>query len=82
MRFYRPESELQAYRGMREAYFRAHPPATAKEAMAKGEELTGVGRSPERVRRFLKRLGMKCRKVGMVPAKAEWEQQEAFKKTP
>jgi hypothetical protein len=33
------------------------------------------------VRHFLKGLGMECRKVGMVPAKADWEQQEAFKKT-
>jgi len=82
VRFYRPESELQAYRGTLEAYFREHPPATAKEAMAVIEELTGVKRSPDRVRVFLKGLGMACRKVGMVPAKADVAQQEAFKKTP
>jgi transposase len=64
-----------------EAYFREHPPATAKEAMAKLEELTGVRRSPDRVRVFLKRLGMDCRQVGMIPAKADGDQQEAFKKT-
>jgi transposase len=81
IKFYRPASELQAHRGTLEDYFRAHPPATAKEAMAKIAELTGVRRSPDRVRHFLKGLGMECRKVGMVPAKADWEQQEAFKKT-
>lgn len=81
VRFYRPESELQAYRGTLEAYFREHPPATAKEAMTKIEQLTGVQRSPDRVRHFLKDLGMDCRKVGMVPAKADLERQEAFKKT-
>lgn len=81
VRCYRPESELQAYRGTLEKYFREHPPATAKEAMAKIEELTGVRRSPDRVRIFLKRLGMACRRVGMVPAKADGPRQEAFKKT-
>lgn len=80
-KFYRPASELQAHRGTLEDYFREHPPATAKEAMAKIEALTGIKRSPDRVRHFLKGLGMECRKVGMVPAKANHEQQEAFKKT-
>ena len=65
VKFYRPASELQAYRGTLEAYFREHPPATAKEAMAKIEALTGIRRSPDRVRHFLKGLGMGCRKVGM-----------------
>ena len=77
--FYRPVSELEAYRGMLEAYFRAHPPATIKEAMEKIEHLTGVRRSEERVRVFLKALGMACRKVGMVPEKVDIEAQQAFK---
>jgi transposase len=80
IRWCRPQSELQAHRGTLEGYFRAHPPATAKEAMAKIEELTGVKRSEERVRVFLKGLGMDCRKVGMVPAKADVAVQEEFKK--
>ena len=79
--FYRPTSELQAHRETLEAYFRAHPPATAKEAMAPIEALTGVRRSPDRVRVFLKRMGMACRQVGMIPAKADSERQDAFKKT-
>ena len=82
VQFYRPQSALQAYRGTLEAYFREHPPATAKEAMAKIEQLTGVRRRPDRVRHFLKGLGMDCRKVAMVPAKADLERQAAFKKTP
>jgi len=40
-----------------EAYFREHPPASVKQAMATIETLTGVRRSPERVRLFLKRMG-------------------------
>ena len=31
---------------------------------------------------FLKHLGLKCRKVGMIPAKADADVQEAFKTTP
>ncbi len=79
LKFYTPKSELEAHREDLEAYFRAHPPATITEAMAKIEELTGIKRSPTQVRWFLQSLGMKCRKVGMVPAKADVEQQEAFR---
>jgi transposase len=79
IRFHRPQSELQVHRGTLEEYFRVHPPATIKEAMAKIEELTGVRRSEERVRVFLKGLGMSCRKVGMIPAKADVQTQQSFK---
>lgn len=78
--FRRPRSDMEDYRGTLEAYFREHPPASAKDAMATIEKLTGLKRSPERVRVFLKRMGMKCRKVGMIPAKADIEAQEDFKK--
>ncbi len=79
IRFHRPKSELEAHRGTLEEYFRAHPPATIKEAMAKIEQLTGVRRSEQRVGVFLKGLGMGCRKVGMIPAKADVEAQQSFK---
>jgi transposase len=79
VRFHRPKSELETHRGTLEDYFRAHPPATIKEAMAKIEQWTGVRRSEERVRVFLKGRGMACRKVGMMPAKAAVEAQQRFK---
>jgi transposase len=78
--FRRPRSDLDDHRTSLESHFREHPPASVKEAMATIEELTGVKRSPDRVRAFLKRMGMKCRKVGMIPAKADVEAQEDFKK--
>lgn len=80
--FYRPESALQRHRTTLEGYFREHPPASTKEARAVIERLTGIRRSRERVRQFLKGLGMNCRKVGMVPAKADAAAQEAFQKKP
>lgn len=36
-----------------EAYFTEHPPASAKEAMGKIEELTGLKRSETQIRKFL-----------------------------
>ena len=50
--------------------------AAAGEKIA---ELTGVQRKPTQIRQFLKRLGMKPRKVGMIPAKAVPEVQEQYK---
>jgi len=78
--FYRPTTKLVEYKDSIENYFRENPPATINEAIAKIEELTGIKRSPTQVRKFLKSLGMKPRKVGMIPSKAEPEEQERFKK--
>jgi transposase len=50
--------------------------------MATIATLTGVRCRPDRVRVFLKPLGLKCRKVGMIPATADVEVQEAFTTTP
>jgi len=80
VKFNRPRSELDDHRETLEEYFRTHPPATVKEAMAAIEKLTGLKRSHERTRKFLKRIGMKLRKTGAIPAKANVEAQEAFKK--
>jgi transposase len=76
------KSELAEYRGTLEAYLIAHPPATVAEAQAKIAALTGIQRGPTQVRQFLHTLGMKPRKVGTIPAKANVEAQEAFKKKP
>jgi transposase len=82
VRFHQPKSQLDDHRDTLENYFREHPVASIKEAMNKIEELTGIHRSENRVREFLKRMGIKRRKVGMIPAKADPEQQEEFVKQP
>ena len=69
--FYRPQSKLEEHRTSLEDYFRAYPPATINEAVVKIEELTGIKRSPTQVRKFLKSMGMRCLKVGALPAKAD-----------
>lgn len=76
--FYSPESELQTWRTSIEVDFREHPPATIKEAAHRIEQLTGIKRSCTQVRQFLRDIGIKRRKVGFIPAKAEEAKQKAF----
>ena len=80
IRFCPPRSELDEHRELLQAYFEEHPPATVNEAVAKIEERTGIRRGPTQVRRFLGSLGLRPRKVGMIPAKADVKEQARFKK--
>src|SRR5215831_16032481 len=50
-----PESALQEHHASLEAYFRAHPPATIKEAQNTIAALTGIKRSETQVREYLKK---------------------------
>jgi transposase len=78
--FYRPQSQLNQHQESLETYFREHPPKTLAQATAKIAELTGIVRSREQVRQFLKSMGMNCRRVGVLPAKADVVAQEEFLK--
>jgi len=69
------ESELDEHRETLEDYFRKTPPRSTAEAAAEIERITGVRRSLTQVRKFLKGLGLKYRKVGMIPAKADADEQ-------
>ena len=79
LHFTRQESALGHQRTTLEAHFRAQPPATVAAAAAQIEALTGIKRGPTQTRQFLRKLGMKPRKLGQMPAKADPEAQEAFK---
>ena len=67
-----------------ESYFASNPPRSSSDAQAKIEELTGIRRSPTQTKEFLKRIGLKLRKVGHVPGKAlnpdKIQEQEHFQK--
>jgi len=82
--FNQPTSELDAHTTMLKEYFEQHLPASTAEAQSKIEELTGIKRSPSQIRAFMKRVGLKCRKVGSIPGKAisdeKIKEQETFKK--
>ena len=80
IKFYCPQSDLFNHKDTLEEYFRKNPPATISEAIAKIEELTGIKRGPTQVRKFLKSIGMRRLKVGMIPSKADPDEQETFKK--
>lgn len=75
-------SELNEHTTTIKAYFEAHPPRTAAEAQSEIERLTGIKRSPTQIKAFLKRIGLRCRKVGYLPGKAatpeKIEEQEQF----
>lgn len=73
-------SELRNHSDSIESHFREHPPSSIKEAVVVIEKLTGIRRSEQRVRVFLKSIGMDRRKIGMVPSKADLDKQETFKK--
>jgi transposase len=79
LHFPRQESALLSQQATLEAHFRAHPPATVAAAAAQIAALTGIKRGLTQTRQFLKKLGMKPRKLGQIPAKADPVEQEVFK---
>ena len=80
IKFYKPQSVLTEYSGTIKEFLKENPPGTIKEAVSVIESLSGFKRSETQVRKFLKSLGMKRIKVGTIPAKADIEEQESFKK--
>ena len=79
--FYQPKSDLVEYTTTISKYFEQNPPASINEAMGKIEEITGLKRSPTQIRKYLINIGFKCRKVGVIPAKAFLSEQKKFKET-
>lgn len=82
VKFRRQQSDLIKYKESLEAFFLANPPSTVSQAAQMIEERTGIKRGLTQTRRFLKKLGLKPRKVGTIPAKADVAAQEDFKKNP
>jgi transposase len=54
----------------------AQPPHSANQAVARIEELTGLRRSPCSVRRWMHKQGLRFRRLGHVPAKADPDKQQ------
>jgi transposase len=78
-RIHRPTSSLLPHRDQIKAHFQDHPPHTVAQAAYDIEKLTGIKLSLSACRDFMrKHLGMKCRKMAAMPAKADPEKQEAF----
>jgi transposase len=77
---YKPTRALSLHAKPIASYFRAHPPVRIKEAREKIYELTDITRSLTPIRQFLTSLGMRPRKVGMMPAKGDAKKQDPLKK--
>jgi transposase len=73
-----PTSELADHLQAIEEHFRNNPPRSTAQAAADIERLTGVRRGLTQVRKFLKGMGLKFRKLGMIPAKADADVQREF----
>jgi transposase len=80
VKYHPKHSELEEHRELLKAHFEQHPPASVKQACRDIEKLTGIKKKEERVRIFLHQMGMKPRKVGGMPANANPDRQEEFKK--
>jgi len=78
-----PTSALDAHTTTLAAYFKEHPPRTVAAAQQAIQAQTGIARSPTQIQAFMKRIGMKCLKVGYVPGRAanpdKQAEQETFK---
>ena len=75
---HRPQSQLVEHATSLEAHFQAHPPASVKEAQHEIEQMTGIKRNETQIGKFLHKLGLKRRKVGMIPAKAAVDKQAVY----
>lgn len=78
LNYYRPQSELDDHRSTLEDYFRKNPVGSIKEAASIIKDLTGVERGETQVKKFLKSIGVKRRKVGSIPSKADPDKQKEF----
>ena len=65
--YYSPTSKLEGYSDLIRDEFEKNPPASIREAKHQIKLLTGIKRSETQVRKFLKKLGMKLMKPGLVP---------------
>ncbi|MHC5863246.1 IS630 family transposase [Nostoc sp.] len=63
-------SELNQYSDILKEHFEKFPASSVAEASDTIEKITGIKRSPTQVREFLKRIGLRCLKVGYVPGKS------------
>jgi transposase len=78
LNFRKPVSQLQSFDEAIKAYFEKNPVSTISQACKEVEKLTGVTVKNTQMRAFLKKLGIKWRKVGGIPAKVDIEAQQKF----
>ena len=78
LNFRTPVSQLQPFDQAIKAHFDKNPVSTISQACKEMLELTGVNLQNTQMRAYLKKLGIKWRKVGGVPAKVDLKAQQTF----
>lgn len=78
-RFYRPTSPLAQLCASLKQEFQQQPPRSVREAAARIGASTGIARGLTQVRRWMHRWGLRYRQVGMIPAKADPQQQAQYR---
>lgn len=77
--YYCPASALLPHRDTLIAHVKEHPPHTVAHAAHMIEKLTGIPLALSACRDFIRqRLGMTCRKMGMIPSKADPDKQLTY----
>ncbi|MDX2304952.1 MAG: winged helix-turn-helix domain-containing protein [Microscillaceae bacterium] len=72
------KSALAPYANKIREHFSVHPAASLAQAKAAIQTLTGIERQPSQIRQFLYDLGIRYRKAGQIPSKADPEKQAVF----
>lgn len=75
---YRPSSSLEPFLQCLTCSFKVHPPKDISEAMHRIYEFTGVQLKRTQTRHILHKLGLKYRKTGVIPGKADPQLQFDF----
>ena len=68
--YHQPKSQLEPYTEQLKELFKKQLPHTVNQAIEMIDKETGICLKPSACRAFLKKIGMKCRRCGVVPGKA------------
>jgi len=68
--YHQPKSQLEPYTAQLKELFKKQVPHTVNQAIEMIDKETGLRLKPSACRAFLKKMGMKCRRCGVVPGKA------------
>lgn len=78
LNFRKPSSQLEPFDEVIKEHFSKNPVSTIAQACKEIEDLTGVILKKTQMRTYLKKLDIKWRKVGSIPAKIDIEAQQKF----
>ena len=67
--YHHPKSQLEPYTEQLKELFKKQVPHTVNQAIEMIEKETGICLKPSACREFLRKIGMKCRRCGVVPGK-------------